>query len=599
LRHTITRYKDFISWLVPDSLWRRKWAVATILTAGSLGIAFQVKVFGLIVYYARHFSSGEMIRFGGKVFDPRSSIGLLGIGSLAVTSLLLLSALCIFFSRRNILRMGREYEEFCGKRVFYLLGKKMDLFSSAENSAGAYSYLFRLIKADSRLAGRLLRMLLSLIVPFLTLTAAIVVLVYLEPVLTLLIAGFSIIFLYYQYRISRKAAGDSMRFETLVPAAGQEYRGLLSHFRHQSLPDENRDMVDQLFIEGPVKKQLDAYEGRLRGVENSRLVSGVFMAGILGLISLVMGVGIIREGDGWEKLLIYLVALRFAMTNLQTTFSLITSINRFYPQVRRYFLFVRSVEGQSVGKYSDIARYQLRVEEKKDAYSIKDFAVTGEVKPGSRLSLISSMKLNRYTMASLFKALLGEDQAAYQGALYTSRFAITGQSCPGMPLAKALGVSSKTGWQEMRAWFPDEKMFALAKEKLPGNLDKPIKPKVWEKLDAKLKFILGMFSAGQSDCQWILLEAGGLDLLGPEQAGFYLDRFRDKIAVVVFDKNLGQVGSFAEDLVAVVLEEHLAGLGSVQWFEAARPSIETLLFKPDGKEQKAGMFLEDDELDEM
>jgi cytochrome c-type biogenesis protein CcmH/NrfG len=60
------------------------------------------------------------------------------------------------------------------------------------------------------------------------------------------------------------------------------------------------------------------------------------------------------------------------------------------------------------------------------------------------------------------------------------------------------------------------------------------------------------------------------------------------------------VVSFAEDRVAVLSEEHLAGLGSLQWFDAARPQIETLLkMKTDGKEKKSGAFVEEDDLDEM
>jgi hypothetical protein len=607
-KHTLTRYASFLRWLLPDALGMSKGQTLAVLAAGFLGVAFQAQVFGLIVVYAQKFSSGETINLAARTgielldftLDPRHSMGLLVAGSLLVAFLLSLSALCIYFSRRSMLRLARRYEELCSKRVFYLLGRNVDVFSAAEDNPGGESYLFRLVKSDSRFAGRVLRKLLALVVPVLTLAMALAVLIYLESGLTLLIFFLAAGFLLYQYRISKQTAGHSMRFEKLSSEAGGKYKGLIHHFKQQSGQENNPDMVERTFNQGPVKKQLDAYEGRLKAVETSRLVSGLFMALVLGLILLLMGGAIIKQGSGWGRLLVYVVALRFAMTNQQQVFSTITGINRFYPQVRRYFLFIKSFDDQPVKPQAALVQYQLHVQEKKGENVLQDTETAGEVSTGSRLSLIAPLKLNRYSVAFLFRTLLGEDQTGFKSALYASRFVISGQSCPGMPLGKALGLASEAGWQDMRAWFADEKMFATAKEQLPGNLNKPIQQKTWDKLDASLKFILGLISAGNSDCQWILLEARGLYSLGVEQAEFYLDKFKDRITVIVFDHNLEQVGSFAEDRVAVLSEEHLAGLGSPQWFDAARPQIETLLkMKTDGKEKKSGAFVEEDDLDEM
>ncbi len=42
---------------------------------GVLSIIFQIKVFGLIVYYAKYFSSGEIISFFGLQFLLESPMG--------------------------------------------------------------------------------------------------------------------------------------------------------------------------------------------------------------------------------------------------------------------------------------------------------------------------------------------------------------------------------------------------------------------------------------------------------------------------------------------------------------------------------------------
>uniref|UniRef100_UPI0025B98123 hypothetical protein n=1 Tax=Desulfonatronospira sp. TaxID=1962951 RepID=UPI0025B98123 len=524
---------------------------------------------------------------------------LLGLGSTAVVIVLLLSALCIYFSRRSILRLGREYEEFCGKRVFYLLGQNTDIFSNVENGAATDSYLFRLVKGDSRFAGRVLRMLLSLIIPGLTLVVAGTVLIYLETYLTLLIAVLASVFAYYQIKVSKDAAKHSMRFEKLAPAAGREYRGMLQHCKQQICQDKNQGLVERMFAKGPVKNQLDSYEGRLRAVEKSRLISGIFMAVILGLIILVMGTGIVREGQGWGRLLIYVVALRFAMTNLQTVFSTITAINRFYPQVRRYSLFVQSFEDQDREQYPVLDEYELRVDTNAVENVLEGSESRAEVKPGRRMSLVTPLELNRYTMASMARAMLGDDERAFKGALYSMRFAAMEQSCPGMSLRRVLELEPDAKWPDIRVWFADQETFERARKQLPGSLDKEINPKVWDQVDPGIKFILGLVSARQSDCQWVLIEARGLKSLGLEAAKFYLDLFRDRIAVMVFNKNLDQAGSLNEHLVAVMDQESLVGLGSPEWFASvwahAGDMLDTARGKAAGRKAGGGMQEEDEE----
>ena len=148
LKDTFFRYFDFLRWLLPDSLLRRKWLTVSVLAIGALGVAFQVKVFALIIYYARHFSSGDAINIGIYSFNPRDSIGLLIGGSLLVSLLLGISSMFTYYSRRNILHMGRKYEEFCSKRVFALLDINFDVFSRMDESSEINSYLLRLIRSD-------------------------------------------------------------------------------------------------------------------------------------------------------------------------------------------------------------------------------------------------------------------------------------------------------------------------------------------------------------------------------------------------------------------------------------------------------------------
>jgi len=558
-------------------------------------VSFQVQVFALILYYAKHFSSGEVIRFAGWEFDPRTSAWLLAAVSLGIMTSLLLAAASIYYSRRSALSLGRKYEEFCAKRVYHLLSENMDVFGTVDHDMGHDKYLFRLVQTDSRFCNRVLRMLLNLNIPALTFAVAFGGLIYLQPLLTLLIIAIMGIFVYFQYQVSRTGASYSQQFEKMGSAAGQGQRNLIEHLKQQPESNAAKDLIERTFGSGAVKKRLDAYEGRLRAVENSRLVSGIFIAVVLGVILAVMGGGIIREGSGWGRLLAYVVALRFGMVNLQKSFALATSINRFYPQVRRYFLFVKSCESGNQDRYAPLEKYYVRAGQKNLEGSQEGLIL----EKGSRLALAMPVAINRYTLASIARSLLGDSEKGFKSALYSMRFATMRHSCPDRSLRQVLGLDDHEAWPDLKAWFPNVDLWHKMQIQLAGNLDTQIKPKIWDAVEPTLKFALSLISAAKNDCRWAVVEAKALTLLGQESARFHLDLFRDKIAVLVFNEDTSGVGAYGEDCVAVATVEKLLGVGSAEWFAGVRGEVEERLgFGTRKKERKGDTEEDEDELDD-
>lgn len=595
----VRTYISFLRWFIPDSLWRNPALNFAILLSGFLGVAFQVKVFGLVIYFTRQFSTGEVIKIAEYSLDPRSSYELLGVVSLAVVLLLLFSTGCIFFSRRSIFRMGRIYEEFCAQRAFFLLGQSADVFSTKDNDSGGDSYILRLVRSDSRYCNRILCMLLSLIIPAITLIAALGILFYIEPFLTLIISLLSVIFTYYQYKVSMKAAGHSIQFEKLAPAANREYKAMIQHFKHQSIDHSNQVVVNHMFSTGPVKRQLDAYEGRLQSVVSSQLVSGIFMAGGVGLIILVMGFGIIKEGSGWGRLFIYIVALRFAMTNLQSTFSTLTSINRFYPQVRRYCYFIQSFAQEDREQYLPVESYSLQLTpdnlEKKLPGTLQRLSVGS----GSRLALVTRTYINRYSLADLVKKMLGEGDDSIKSALYSMQFASLSQNFPHMTLRDTLGLGIGATWADLEDWFANKALYLKAQQLLSDSFDNIMDAKKWEVVNPKIKFILSLISARQSESRWIIVEAKGLKRLGTEQAKFYMDLFQDRIVVIVFTENFERVGSHGEHHVAVSGNVGLLGLGSLEWFASVRDRVDESLSNGMQKRTPGIGVSQEDEMDDL
>jgi hypothetical protein len=570
IKKRVFRYTAYFRWLIVDSLGMNKWLAIATLATGFLGVSFQVQVYGMVILFAKHFSSGENINIVGYALNPRNSMGLLAGGSIAIAICFSLSTFFIYFSKRSSLRLSIRYEEFCSKRAFHLLSKKQTAFPCYEKQYDIDSYLFRLVKVDSRFAGRVLRMILNLIVPAITLSVAVSILVYLEAGLTFMIFLLSAIFLFLQYKISRQSAFHSLRFEQLIPVASKEYKMLIQHFKHQMHRNYNVDFVDKKYSIGPVRMQLDAYEGRLIQVDTSRLVSGMFMAFVLGIIMMVMGGVIILEGTGWERLLTYIVALRFAMQNLQNVFTNITSINRFYPQVHRYFKFIQNSLQQNDYHHNRFKSYDIKLAKDSDSLLYEGTLDQFTIYPGAHIGVVSNKELNRYTLAELCDNLFYYNEGIARNVLQEARYASIVHSCPQTSLRHTLRLPNEATWKELRKWFPNEERWLQIQNQLPKDLDKPISQKIWERVSPELKFMLSLISSILDESKWIFMQSKGLHSLDPTEINFYLKLSKNVIAVTVYKNDFNHIGILGENAVIIFDEDKIVGIGSPKWFHGIK-----------------------------
>jgi len=87
------------------------------------------------------------------------------------------------------------------------------------------------------------------------------------------------------------------------------------------------------------------------------------------------------------------------MTNLQQSFSIITSINHFYPQARRHFHFVRTFHDNDRKPGASPETYEARVD---DGGALEGSLQSLTLKRGTRLALVTPQsKLNHYTVITL------------------------------------------------------------------------------------------------------------------------------------------------------------------------------------------------------
>ena len=334
---TLARYKDVAGWLLRDAYFRfrRDFIAVLMLSGASLGLQFAA--LGVIYYYLRAVESEAPVDIVGRTFEPQASFPLLLMAAAAVLLLFGGGIVLGYLGRVRALTLSRAYEEFCSKRAIALVNER------AKPNIGIPER--RAIHRESRVCGIVARILINAVVPALFVIVATGILLYTDPTVTLWLGLLVAMAAPLLYWVSVRGARFTQLMERTSARAALAKRTLVSK-DHGTRPTAVDDPeLERAFAGGPLKKNLDAYVGRRRAVEESGLVTGLLMAAALVLILAQQGGQILVTGKGLSSLAIYLITLRIQLTNLSKTMRVLTSVNRFYPQIARHRRFLLGIPG--------------------------------------------------------------------------------------------------------------------------------------------------------------------------------------------------------------------------------------------------------------
>lgn len=567
---TIRQYSATLKLMASDSVWRFKKESFFILLAGFLGTSFQLLTIALAIYYAHTLEKGGMVKLLGYEFQARTSIVLLFLLGTGVFLFLLLSAWLIYFSKAKTIALMRKYEAFCSKRILSLFGSSLKVWVPPNQSFADNRTISRIVRIDSRNNSRSLGILLVTVVPAMTLFAAVFTLFYINISLTCLMIVFFGIASFFQYKINIVGVRNSTRMENSTRGATLEYNQIIQRQKGISIPLSRNEFwfEKELFSSGKIKRYIDAYLGRRKVLESSHLVSNILFAITIFVLFLIMGSRIILKADNWSSLIIYLIALRFLLVNLRQLSRQITHLNRFYPQINRYFQFLNNTETLQGNDEPHQTNYMI-LADKPIENSLKNWQLC----KGNRLGLISTVKLNRYTLAFIINCLLGNSKQATVNALNAAWFMTLHYGNVYGSLREFLSLPPGYSWQDLRKELEETGVCDKLEQQLSCDLDRYIPPEKWKQAGADLKVALALLGAIHSKKYWIMLEENALQRLSDAELTYFINRLSDRIVVIVSHPNTRTLGRYKEDIIAVLSDSSVAGLGSVQWFEENRHKI--------------------------
>lgn len=575
----VQRYASFLRWFMPDALGQRKLLVMFVILASAVGVGFQAMTFGAIIYYANLIATGQHLTADLYLIeidlDPRVSVQLLIATSISALSFLALSALSVYFARIGNIKMGRNYNEHCIERLLNLVGKdKQPVLKTVEGKYIDDKYLMRMMIGDARLCGRVLRIMLDMIVPITTLLVAFSVLIYLNAKLTLIVLVCMSAFILFQAHVSRSGARDTKKFEGYTPIVLKILKGLLSQNSTQiehlpknksHKPKSYRSVSDQ---SGALRRQFNAFEGRIRATEQSRLVSALFTAIMVGLLLFILGSKIITSGIGWSELVVYLVALRFAMTSLQLVFGQLTTMNRFYPQLQRYISFVRS--------------YPTKIQNSKSArllpiiLDVKDSASMGGshrliLNRGNLVAISSIHEVNKYTYSHLVSHISKAADLSVEEVLSDTIFLSSKHSLVGYAASQIFSPNNKDEIPQINS---DSKWLKDFRSIVP-SFDSCINNTQWEKMSSDLRNILLLKSLENCHEELVLIESSMLQGLEEEDWILIRRNLNGKLLFVSYEsQGTDCIEELDFDHVVIAEEDKVFAMGDLSWYKKEKSRIQ-------------------------
>ena len=326
------RYRQTSLWLLA-ALWKtnHKKFLSTILSSFT-GVILHAGTLSGLLFYGSLMESNSTIDLLGSTYAARDQFVFVIV--LAISGLILATGSWFkYFGARSNIELCAQFAIECGKRILERPWVVMD----GPLHVGLDRYpaeLARLLTGVRKLA-RGAKPILNLATPLTTAIYAMAILLYLEPLLTLVLISIIAPSLLLQYLINYNATQNEKVLKASSQPASMEIRAIINDVTHLD-PDSKgyRARLDDSFRNPSILLQIEAFIFRKIATSKSGLVSDILLAIIAVGLMVHLGSQALAGETTWVKFLTYLVFARIGLRMVGAMFAAVTSFARHYSWVR-------------------------------------------------------------------------------------------------------------------------------------------------------------------------------------------------------------------------------------------------------------------------
>lgn len=570
-------YRSALFWTLRDMAVAFPWSMTKLASFSMLGAALQGAALGGAVKYVQLLESGRAVRFVGITFGSGDGQSLLP-AILVLFFMMSLSAWLLYQARNVIARLVADYQEHLLKRSLSLFGSVVPGQAAPKDAGEALNWISKTVVKDAQRMIMLARFLGQALTGLVTAGYAFPVIVYLDPLLTLMLLGLVVLFLPLFYRANIMAYKSNLMSQRSTAGANKTLLSLMEELKDfQCISPQQEKAINQSFRRGDLRERMNFLPVFLRSIALTDLWSNILLSLSVSLVIAVQVPAALAEESSWSLLLAYLVFLRLSVNSFKKLMSFLTKFSRFYPFIHRYQKFVLSAELKP--------DKQAKLVIKRSEQGISEYQASIEVQEPLLLCLLTEVPLSRYTFPYMVKLGTKADNGIFVSP--QECFFIGSQGLPQRDgsLRSMFNFPQDITGDDLARIMPAE-LFQALKKAVGANLDRTVGQAGWERLSLEHRIELGLVAALLSPARVVILEQEMLLLIPRERRKSLLEQLQTekKLTVIRYPEHCLQEsfswGQFQEKLCAVAGGTgNLLALGTPEWIESKREEILDLLAK--------------------
>jgi hypothetical protein len=570
-------YLSVVRWLLPDVYRHARLKTLALLVLSSIGVAARGATVGTLLLYVHAQNAGRDVVLAG--FTLPSDTGWLTFlfwgGAALAFALLTVSA--SFRADQLIFDLSSSYMESSTRRVLRYLasGGPMNMPDMVDDPGGRP--VMRLLVGHTFRLVRVVLQTLSILLPAITLVAAVGVLIATNWLLTVVLLPVLAVYGLLLSRLNQGVIRDSQRREITRRIHSRDVGKMVKTLRTTRYTAGAQPVWLQTY---PGRSWMGLALGAFRNIVLAKkrvdYLGDLFQGTALMMVLVVFGTMVVSKSTPWTVLLTYLVGLGYATKAMSRCSKCVTTANRFIPQVRQYFSFIEA--------HPDIDDYVERVS-RGFADELPVFRCGSPALPESKAELASApgrpilcgypRVLNSGRLGEFCFALADGD--AGQAALFdTEIFFQRGLlPLPERELWEFLppGENRAEAWRRTVALFEGLGVLPELRERL-GGPDGQLTSELDDTLSPALRFAIRLMPALVGHPTLVVLDVHNLAALEPAQQRAVFDAFSDRTLLVATSDPLKTWIGGIEDTM-MVGEEGILGIGDRDWWiRIGQPHLE-------------------------
>ena len=465
-----SEYARTAGWLIRDFFGMARWQALPVIGCGFAHIGLKFAAMGAIYLCVKALSEDAPVAVPGMAFlSPKSpEFIVLSVG--AGVALLIGTAFFRYQVRRRSISLGREYEEYCARRIV-LLASRLPHPRAAVANRIVWAGSLRQYPGYARVGGMAVRQLSRLLPTFASFLAVSLALLWMNAGLTVTLAGLAAVAVLAQYPANHRVATASKVLEGTRRAAGRRYRALFRRLHCDPMPlAPDGGIVDQLFRSGQLRDNIDSVSARAAEAEQAALVSRVSSSVLLGAVLVLLGIDIVQDERTWAAVVTYAAAVRFGLSDFVSVCKIASSLTKYHAQITKHREFVIDALPclRDARQEADEISWPIELR----LAGLHDPDATLTLQRGDVLALVAPGRA-RYALPVLFEPVIGlreGDQGRYSPVLIDS-----GLLVPDLELRANFGLPanlSEAAIERALAPFgPEGEEMSFVQ---PGWLERPI-----------------------------------------------------------------------------------------------------------------------------